>query len=1202
MMDYITTTEISRESVFKTNNIPTNVPIGNDIYGKKVEELYNDRIIKTEDGTYWFFTETGNIINLSDKLNEQANPLYGKEIAQDLGNGYVLTSENKIYDVNKEAPEYVMDYVDLEQSEIVDSKLCFSYTKFYVVLDKYGKVWTCGTGLDGQLGNGSTKDIKTPVCISDIEGTDLYNEYQNNPNFKIEKIYCDSANSPRGYGLMALDSNGKLWSWGYNFAGELGNNTTKGTSLPICISNIAGTELATAHQTDANMKIVKVFSYGKYKYALDYKGRVWRWGDNSDGIMFTGDKVALRTPSMIQGPEGINTVEISYYYFPADFEPGILYIDNSSSEKAYGIIIDSNGKIWTAGDASLTSSGTPVLGKGVTSGLSVFESLGDIPGTELYNEYRTDANFKIVDYDRYPASYSGYAYRNNVKDKIQIVDNYNRVWMIDSTKYFRCYDNYFSLNMDEICTKLGIQKKTVIGSTNHSFVILDTNGKIWSFGKNYSNGYLGIGTTEDVNVPICISDIAGTELNNKYINDPNFKIEEIYNGMYALDSDGKIWTWGSNDYGQLGREPTDENRFVPTCISDISGTELYSKHLLNANFKIIQLEIGQYNVIAFDNDGKIWTWGSNVYGLLGDNTTSVTTNPNYASDAQYIRKEPKCICDVSGTNIYNAFSNNNDFKIVKICEANYSIDNRYGSAKMFAIDNTGKLWGWGQVIKDTSSTSYPDSYTGVSNTPIEITNLSGTEIKTAFANNSSLKIVDVNHDLALDNAGDVWILFSQKQSYDDITYTKAIFVDAEVDFKVTELLPPQGTSSSTTSYRVKDNYDRTWHRGNKSSKEFYKDSTGSGSGSGSSSGSETPELLDEEGIKTIFRDSFNIELEQVLIVSNTTSRRTYYAIDEDGKVWVFDSTNIPIPQCITDNQDLPLYTKLSNNPNFKMVELYTSSKSKALFLALDNEGKIWEFPTTPEATLVVTCISDTETSLSNAYSKAGFKINKVFIGAKIEILLDSNGEVWTRGYGGSSNSYYRLGYTGGTFDSGQIATHFVRISNLTSIVDVIELKDVEESASPWDETTVIDSRGKKWSWGHERAPHFAGYGDFDALVESTKTGVTIAEVLDETHIKDENGTIYVLNYYGNPIIVSVTYEPIQYTYEPVTLEGVNVVKNTNYKALDDEGNLYVWSKYTGGYKDFMPTSKEAISTTEREYIVEPETYQGNGWSEVKANY
>ena len=242
----------------KTNNIPANIPVGNDIYGKKVEELYNDRIVKTEDGTYWYFPETGNVINLSNNLNEQINPLYGKEIVKDLGNGYILTSDNKIYSTYNEAPEYVMDYVDLDSSEIEDSILEFSSINYYIVLDKYGKVWTCGSSLDGQLGNGSTKDTKVPVCISDIEGTDLYNEYQNNPNFKIEKIYCKRVNSPKGYGIIALDSNGKLWSWGYNYAGELGNNTAKGSSLPICISNIAGTELAQAHQSDSNMKMVEI--------------------------------------------------------------------------------------------------------------------------------------------------------------------------------------------------------------------------------------------------------------------------------------------------------------------------------------------------------------------------------------------------------------------------------------------------------------------------------------------------------------------------------------------------------------------------------------------------------------------------------------------------------------------------------------------------------------------------------------------------------------------------------------------------------------------------------------------------------------------------------------------------------------------------------------------------------------------------------
>ena len=37
--------------------------------------------------------------------------------------------------------------------------------------------------------------------------------------------------------------------------------------------------------------------------------------------------------------------------------------------------------------------------------------------------------------------------------------------------------------------------------------------------------------------------------------------------MYAIDTEGKIYTWGYNRYGQLG-DGTKENRSTPICISE----------------------------------------------------------------------------------------------------------------------------------------------------------------------------------------------------------------------------------------------------------------------------------------------------------------------------------------------------------------------------------------------------------------------------------------------------------------------------------------------------------------------------------------------------------------------------------------------------------------------------------------------------------
>ena len=95
-------------------------------------------------------------------------------------------------------------------------------------------------------------------------------------------------------------------------------------------------------------------------------------------------------------------------------------------------------------------------------------------------------------------------------------------------------------------------------------------------------GYnLGDGTNESSNEPICISDIPDNALNGK-------NIVEVQSGytMIAIDSEGKVYTWGMNDYGQLGNGTDVEYANEPICISDIPENELYNKKIKFINITI----------------------------------------------------------------------------------------------------------------------------------------------------------------------------------------------------------------------------------------------------------------------------------------------------------------------------------------------------------------------------------------------------------------------------------------------------------------------------------------------------------------------------------------------------------------------------------------------------------------------------------------
>ena len=73
-----------------------------------------------------------------------------------------------------------------------------------------------------------------------------------------------------------------------------------------------------------------------------------------------------------------------------------------------------------------------------------------------------------------------------------------------------------------------------------------------------------------------------------------------------------MFSWGCGEYGLLGNGSHDQI-ITPTNISATS---------ILASEKVVKVEGGESNAIALTEDGKIYTWGSNWFGMLGNGTTS----------------------------------------------------------------------------------------------------------------------------------------------------------------------------------------------------------------------------------------------------------------------------------------------------------------------------------------------------------------------------------------------------------------------------------------------------------------------------------------------------------------------------------------------------------------------------------------------------
>jgi len=147
----------------------------------------------------------------------------------------------------------------------------------------------------------------------------------------------------------------------------------------------------------------------------------------------------------------------------------------------------------------------------------------------------------------------------------------------------------------------GTNWKQVSGGRQHTAAI-KTDGTLWLWGRN-SVGQLGSNNLTDRSSPVQTVS-AGS----------NWK--QVSCGREhtaAIKTDGTLWAWGQNDYGELAtNNVTDRSSPVQT----VSGGN---------DWKLVSC--GQYHTAAIKTDGTLWLWGRGQNGQLGNNSTTNRSSP-----------------------------------------------------------------------------------------------------------------------------------------------------------------------------------------------------------------------------------------------------------------------------------------------------------------------------------------------------------------------------------------------------------------------------------------------------------------------------------------------------------------------------------------------------------------------------------------------
>ena len=331
---------------------------------------------------------------------------------------------------------------------------------FSLAVGSDGNAYAWGFNNYGQLGNGNTSNRNTPVIVKKPAGV--------SDDFTYVQVSAGTDHS------LAVGSDGYAYAWGNNNNGQLGNNTTSFSSVPVRVC-----DPSTGSNADTGLKAIQVSAGRLFSLAIDQDGNIWAWGYNDNGQLGNGKTSGTNTPqSVLLDPKHASTVLKAVQVSAGDF---------------HSLAIDQDGNTWAWGHNDYGQ-----LGNGSTSDLR-----NPVPGSVLRNPKDTSTVLKAVQVS------AGWAHS-------LAVDTDGNAWAWGQNNYGKLGNNTTSnqyspvkvFASDQSTSKAGpwLSTAQISAGGNHSLAIgKDGNTSAWGFNRY---GQLGNGTTSgnDANrVPVPVT-------------------------------------------------------------------------------------------------------------------------------------------------------------------------------------------------------------------------------------------------------------------------------------------------------------------------------------------------------------------------------------------------------------------------------------------------------------------------------------------------------------------------------------------------------------------------------------------------------------------------------------------------------------------------------------------------------------------------
>jgi alpha-tubulin suppressor-like RCC1 family protein len=238
--------------------------------------------------------------------------------------------------------------------------------------------------------------------------------------------------------------------------------------------------------------------------AVKSDGSVWAWGDNTSGQLGNDSPLEYASPVRV---------------------PGLTDVAAVAAGHIHTIAVKSDGSVWAWGLGH-----TGQLGDGTGSNRSSPVKLPGIAGVVSVA--------------------AGFGHTVAVKSD-------GSVWAWGYNDYGQLGDGTTANRWSPVQVP-GIGGVVSVAAGYGHTVAVKSDGSVWAWGYN-GFGQLGDGTTTNGWSPIHVPDISGV-----------VSVAAGFGHTVAVKSDGSVWAWGYNRFGQLG-DGTATNRWSPVQVPGIGG-------------------------------------------------------------------------------------------------------------------------------------------------------------------------------------------------------------------------------------------------------------------------------------------------------------------------------------------------------------------------------------------------------------------------------------------------------------------------------------------------------------------------------------------------------------------------------------------------------------------------------------------------------